>query len=184
MKVKIISLLSFVIIFICLLACSKDEVLPSYVTIDGQKNNLNYGFFNDLGPDPSVDYRTYNIDFRSEPTQPAAFFQMEIYSLSTEALAPGTYTYSNSSPSAGMVSWVYSGTNMQFDESSVLTKGTMVSEDNHQQVTGTVTVTQETNNRLGFKFSFSFTDANGGKKAVEGYFDKSLSEKFIVPGTP
>lgn len=184
MNTKLISLLSFVIAVICFFACSKDEVLPNYVTIDGQKNNLNYGYLNDLGPDPSVDYRTYTLDFRSESAQPVAFFQMEIYSLSTEALAPGTYTYSDGSPSAGMVSWIYSGTNMEFDESNVLTKGTMVSEDNHPQVAGTVTVTKESNNRLGFKFSFTFTDANGGKKVVEGYFDKSLSEKFIVLGTP
>ncbi|MFW5762177.1 MAG: hypothetical protein ACOCXH_14480 [Cyclobacteriaceae bacterium] len=184
MKLNIFSLISFSVLFVSLFACSNDEVLPNYVTIDGQKNNLNFGYVNDLGPDPSVDHRTYNLDFRTESSQPVAFFQMELYSLSTETIAPGTYTYSSASPEAGMVSWVYSGTNMQFDDTNILTKGTMVSEDNHQQVTGTVTVTQEANNRLGFKFSFTFTDANGGNKAVEGYFDKSLSEKFIVLGTP
>jgi len=184
MKKAFFSLLSVAVILMCFIACTKDDVTPSYLMVDGVKNSLNNGYVYDKGTDASASYRTFVVEFRSESENPGSFFQMEIYSLSTESIQPGTYTYSNASPEAGMVSWVYSGTNLEYDDTNNIVRGKLVNEDNHQQVSGQVVVTQETNNRIGFTFNISFTDGNGLKKTVDGYFDKALMDKFIVNGTP
>jgi hypothetical protein len=185
MKKAFCSLISVAAITICFIACSKEDVTPSYLTVDGVKNSLNNGYIYDKGTDASANYRTFVIEFRSESENPGSFFQMEIYSRSTEAsLQPDTYTYSNESPEGGIVSWVYSGTNLEYDDTNNIIRGKLVNEDNHQQVSGQVIVTQETNNRLGFTFNIAFTDGNGLNRSVEGYFDKALTDKFIVNGTP